>query len=373
MNFKIKFILVISSLMFLYCNVFSINEDYGISKYYQPNGLTFNGWHFCDEWGHFYVTMDNYLFYYNDKDKFYYYFTMDKNGDLVKTSFKVTIDNPQKGSLKNNIFGSYEWKNKISRLRGWYETKSLSKNFSKIQTTPSTVNLQIILVEFQDVKHRDSAAYSAQNFTDLLLSSNTYNTYSPDGEVVYGSMKDYYNDMSQGNFTLTGGISNQINNGIPVWITLDQNKSYYNAECYYLYNDTKRLAKSQQNIDLVENVNNFVCIIYAGNMYDSHGLIPRAFNNTCYYMSERFKFPPTGTPRNSEVSDAPFSHMGVHCHEFGHLLGLSDQYDHIYRFGTWGLMANGGNKGYGYEEGNRIDNYKRGQNPAPITPVEKYR
>lgn len=79
-------------------------------------------------------------------------------------------------------------------------------------------------------------------------------------------------------------------------------------------------------------------------------------------MSERFKYLPDGM-HDAELNDATFSHIGVHCHEFGHILGLHDHYEDLrYYYNKWGLMADGGNKGS-----------VRGNNPAPIEPQLRYR
>ena len=66
-------------------------------------------------------------------------------------------------------------------------------------------------------------------------------------------------------------------------------------------------------------------------------------------MSEKLSSP-TGAEHNSDK----FSHIGVHCHEFGHVLRMADYYgDTTYL--QWGLMANGGHKGWGAY-------------PAPLSP-----
>ena len=40
-------------------------------------------------------------------------------------------------------------------------------------------------------------------------------------------------------------------------------------------------------------------------------------------MSERWADPIPENPRNAERNYANFAHIGVHCHEFGHALGLA--------------------------------------------------
>jgi len=92
----------------------------------------------------------------------------------------------------------------------------------------SSVTLKILLVEFADVKHRTSPSpYKASDFANVLVSSGVYvspDKYSPDGEAVYGSLNDYFNQMSNGNLNVTGFVINQVANDIPVWISLSQNK-----------------------------------------------------------------------------------------------------------------------------------------------------
>ena len=79
-------------------------------------------------------------------------------------------------------------------------------------------------------------------------------------------------------------------------------------------------------------------------------------------MSERYaSLHPT--PRNRESNSANFSHIGVHCHEFGHVLGFGDKYEkknlRVGRgYRQWGVMADGGNKAVEI----------RGDNPTPLSP-----
>ncbi|MFQ6094401.1 MAG: hypothetical protein ACE5OR_17300, partial [bacterium] len=56
-------------------------------------------------------------------------------------------------------------------------------------------------------------------------------------------------------------------------------------------------------------------------------------------------------------------HIGLHCHEFAHLLGLGDLYRSIYPVYHWALM------GYGCDNGPE----ERGSCPAPICPENRYR
>jgi len=104
-----------------------------------------------------------------------------------------------------------------------------------------------------------------------------------------------------------------------------------------------------------------LCILYAGNWNVQgygNGLWPHAVGNH-YFMSETQNY----------GAGEYFCHIGVHCHEIGHLLGLHDKYDYDGEPGFWDLM------GYGFkpplpgdpEVGNQI----LGACPAHINAISK--
>jgi hypothetical protein len=84
----------------------------------------------------------------------------------------------------------------------------------------AAITLKILLVEFTDVHHRTSpSAYTKADFENLLGSNGVYvspNMYSPDGEEVYGSLRDYFSKMSSGNVTVSASVVNNVVKGIPV-------------------------------------------------------------------------------------------------------------------------------------------------------------
>ncbi len=105
----------------------------------------------------------------------------------------------------------------------WYTDPNDLPNVGILKNT--TYTLKILLIEFSDVFHDNK--YTIENWNDLFFSKNKYATptmLSPDGEAVYGSMRDYYSIMSNGNFDITGYILNKDNNndGKPDWIALSK-------------------------------------------------------------------------------------------------------------------------------------------------------
>ena len=79
------------------------------------------------------------------------------------------------------------------------------------------------------------------------------------------------------------------------------------------------------------------------------GALNPHYDKNIYVMSEKVSLP-AGEEHNSDK----FSHIGTHCHEFGHVLGLGDYYGDL-NYYHWGLMARGGHKGFG-------------AHPAPLSP-----
>jgi len=220
----------------------------------------------------------------------------------------------------------------------------------------SIVTLKILLVEFNDVRHRTSpSAYTVTDFENLLVSSGTYVTptsYSPDGDAVYGSLRDYYEKMSNGNLTITGYVVNNVQGNIPVWVTLGHDKSYYHSFGYAnspIFTDVMDSAIAQ---GLGVSWSDNVAIIYAGTTYYLFkGLNPMA-SGSLYIMGERHADP--GDPPGVEVATARFSRIGVHCHEFGHILGIP------HSTGSRADIMDAGRRNGG------------GAAPAPLNPIARW-
>ena len=260
----------------------------------------------------------------------------------------------------------------------------LSINYSQLISSkelPSVITLKVLLVEFKDVKHRNPEypsslslpAYSYNDFNNMLFSENQYcspNMYSPDGEKVFGSLNDYYRIMSDDNLSIKGSVlNNDLDyDNIPDWITLDSSKTFYDKNRdSIIRNETKKKALGI-GLDISTSSNVFLVIIYAGHTYrgNGHTLNPRAFiDDHEYIMGERFA---PCLPYDEERDDSTihpisnFAHIGIHAHEFGHLLGLRDHEGPEDNY-NWDLMSRGVFNGPN----------KAGACPAPINPYDRSR
>jgi|GEM_PF-2104699 M6 family metalloprotease-like protein len=227
-----------------------------------------------------------------------------------------------------------------------------------VQLNNTTWTLKILLVEFTDVQHNTSPAYTFTNFNNLFFSTGIYvspNMYSPDGQQVFGSMKDYLYKMSDGEFNISGFVVNhdQNSDGNPDWLILPHSKVEYDSYTFPFTSDAIAAANTA-GLDISTNSTTKLAIIYAGHTYRAGALNPRISNINTYIMGEKFA---PGSPYNTERPDAKFSHIGINTHEFSHLLGLDD----LYGNGRWDLMNGGEYIGPAYS----------GECPAPMNPKSR--
>ncbi len=161
-------------------------------------------------------------------------------------------------------------------------------------------------------------------------------------------MRDYFSLMSDGEFDLDGYIINPDNNhdNVPEWIMLPNTKEYYASHYYPIFINAVMQVANAAGFDISTNSTTKLAIIYAGHTYRGkspdeqlsyNGLNPRAFGNT-YLMGERFA---PYSPYVQERPDAIFCGIGIHAHEFGHLLGWPDLYIGKWSNGEWDLMGSG--------------------------------
>lgn len=221
----------------------------------------------------------------------------------------------------------------------------------------ASITLKILLVEFTDVHHRTSpSAYTKADFENLLGSSGVYvspNMYSPDGEEVYGSLRDYYSKMSSGNVTVTATVVNNLIKGVPVWISLPNTKGYYHSFQYWntpFFTDAIAAAVAA-GLDVSTSSTVKLVIVYAGNTYFLlRGLNPQAIGDM-YNMGER-----QDNPANQENPGDKFSRIGIHCHEFAQVLGIGHA---------------SGSRADLMQAGTRNGPNHRGAAPAPINPAQR--
>ncbi|MDZ7275129.1 MAG: hypothetical protein ONB50_15730 [candidate division KSB1 bacterium] len=237
---------------------------------------------------------------------------------------------------------------------------------------PATISVGVILVEFTDRLHFTRTpdlpnGYLKLHFENMLFSDDFYYTTpnsvtSPDGEDVYGSVKDWYQENSHGLIQITGQVVNPANGrGVLTWLNLGSSATYLNNTYLMITTAIAQAVSNNWNCNY-----NIICVIASQDLNGQsentwHGSanfggpsdyrIPSTalpsgsplfnYNNFmgCYNTFERARGVSTGTPT--------FRHVGVHVHEIFHTLGLvflgnwSDQtgvnFTH-YATGDWSTM-----------------------------------
>lgn len=235
-----------------------------------------------------------------------------------------------------------------------------------------TDNILVIRMEYSDYKHSQIqpnespmyyADYSDKHYIDMLFGTDGYT--GPHGEK-FVSMKQFYEAQSGGSYSVEGAVT--------PWYTAKENAAYYGANSKTSHNiHAKDLIKEaldavakDPSIDLskFDQVNratgelkpdgilDHVIVIHAGvgeeagggqlgtNAIWSHR---SALGANDYQITDSNGRVWMANDYTTEPEDGA---AGVFCHEYGHDLGLPDEYDTIYSgpgeaIGYWSIMSSG--------------------------------
>jgi len=343
---------------------FPINAAYhdtGMRTWNQPDGTKFQARTWGDEFYHWMETKNGYRIVRGD-DQWFYYATLGKEGQYVASQYRVGIDAPPAESYK--LERSTAWKAQRDSLVAAFESGIVQtkqeydvKQKAALAGNPVSYTLNIVLVEFTDTTHYEDPdpesphynGYLKAMFDSMFFSQEHFwedfdSELHPEGDSLFGSFRDYWTEQSFGllQFSVNSGVVNPINpDGTPQWYQLDSTYSYYRN--LGLYNSIDAIV-SELDLDTLQGK---VGIIYAGESdwiklngrYP--GLWPHAHWNGKYYIAGE-------QSRDKKVYGGDdllrFGHIGLHCHEFGHLLGFPDV-DTLVSPYHWSLMAAGGSNG----------------------------
>jgi immune inhibitor A len=254
---------------------------------------------------------------------------------------------------------------------------------SNPDSNPKKVNVLVLLAEFQDYKHSNIQPeetdmyykdYSHQHYQNMIFGDNGYT--GPDGKN-YISMKQYYKEQSGGSLEVEGAVAG--------WYTLPQTAAWYGAE-YGSSNDIRPKsavahvlaeAAKDPNLNLADfdkedlfdldgdgdlnepdGIIDYLMVLHAGvgqeagggslgsdaiwsHSWDLGGVatIPGTSTDVPYWGGKLGAFQYTIEPEDGAT--------GVFAHEFGHNLGLPDEYDINYTstagepISMWSLMSSG--------------------------------
>jgi hypothetical protein len=274
------FVMLVLSSLTLTTQAWATRFDTGWKEFRQPNGVIFIGRMWGDEYDYTFQTKDGYPFDKNFNNGYYYFAHSERDGIYQLSNLRVGIDAPI--NIPKNLSAHVTLRSRLGKQG--LDPSGLNK------AAVATWTLKVIMVEFQDIRGNANANWSRGDFSNMLFSSNYYKSpsvQSPSSEDVYGSLRDYYDAMSNGNMIITGQILNGPLPGgdKPNWIRLSQNKSYYrNNSVYFLYTEAIDSANAR-GYNTTTNSTTKLVILYAGNFYLA-SLTPQNLGDS-YIMFER--------------------------------------------------------------------------------------
>jgi M6 family metalloprotease-like protein len=174
-------------------------------------------------------------------------------------------------------------------------------------------HLAVIMMDFPDVKHNDKV--STKNWEESLFSRDTYNKQSVTGQKVYGSMNDFYHEISYGTFRVEGKAFEPV--------VVSKKRLDYNATTG---NKTALLTEAMDKLlerDGKEALSKFdgIYFMYAGGrVQTTRGALYWPHRASVSHGGKRWPYfiCPEGGTNMANISTI--------THEFGHMLGLPDLY-----------------------------------------------
>jgi immune inhibitor A len=255
-----------------------------------------------------------------------------KPGDVVTVKLvrdgkeqevKVTLQGDQSGGGGRPGGGGF------GGLSGWNDTlPSVWKR--------KDYKLAIIGIEYPDQKHNEKIG--DKDWEASMFSVGKYTEKSATGQTVYGSLADYYKEISYGELKVEGKFAG--------WVEVGKKRMEYSTgsgtstrEKSSLLTEAmdKLLAKDKDALKDMDGV----FFLYAG------GSIPSVTRGSLYW-------PHRASVRHNNKSWPYFivqeggdrmTNISVFCHEFGHMLGLPDLYSRpevpgMEGVGQWCAMSN---------------------------------
>ncbi|MGB7606182.1 MAG: immune inhibitor A domain-containing protein [Lutisporaceae bacterium] len=258
-----------------------------------------------------------------------------------------------------------------------FDNKTEDKN-------PKTVNVLVLLAEYADYAHNSITSdetdmyydsFEIGHYEDMLFGDNGF--VGPNGQNMI-SMKQYYQEQSGGSLIVEGTVAG--------WYTLPRDAAYYGANSLSTGNDLRprnavahalQLAAQDPSINLADydkedlfdldgdgdynepdGIIDYLMVVHAGLGEDEGGgaLGEDAIWSHSWDLGGVYAIPGT----TAEVGywggalgayaytiEAENGAPGVFVHEFGHNLGLPDEYDTQYTSASgepisfWSIMSSG--------------------------------
>lgn len=315
---------------------------------HQTDGTAFTARQWGDEDSHGWETEDGHTIVFDEVLNSWTYALPGKEGGLVSSSMVVGRDSPPVGAAKHI---------RAVNQDGFYPSMRLARETAaKVVPPTGTANIPVILVNFSDT----TTTYTSGNFNTLLFGAGNY------------SMKDYYEEVSYGAFSVSAGAG-----GLVGWYNASNTHNYYGQN--YLGSDRWpgtlvreaaaaadaagfNFAPYDQDGDCYVDALN---VVHQGSGEEASGVSTDIWSHRWSLNSAFFYGRSSGGEYTTndacianpslkiKVNDyviqpeklwGDITTVGVFVHEYGHALGLPDLYDtdgSSQGIGNWSLMAGG--------------------------------
>ncbi len=322
-----RFLLIFTTLYSLFSAVYGVPAKPGLINLAQPDGTSFQAQQFGDEHFARVETADGYTVLRN-KDGWWCYASLDSGGFLAPSMNIIGKSSPQ---IKKHLAPKRDLilQKKVEKSRA----RKTLKKAAQIATSGET-SAVVILIGFTDQNGTTPAA----DYFQLLFSTPT------------GSMRNYYEEVSYNNFTVTGTVAGNQ------WYTADFTRAYYGADDGTDIDGAgdvlglvdEALSAADSGIDFAQYDKNndgyvdHLIIVHSGYGQEASGDPNDIWSHKSSLDTEK-------TVDGKKISDytmlSEFSPMGTFAHEFFHDIGAPDLYDYDYDgepVGKWCLMSGGG-------------------------------
>lgn len=346
-----KFLLSIAFALMGIASGFAAKAHTGLTTITQSDGSQLTIRLHGDEHFSWYSTADDVLLVQVGNN--YYVAQVEEDGTLKATP-QLAHNASERGTVEEQVINNQNKEKFLNLLNA--EPQALAKPIGTVTPAyfPHTGSPKalVILVEFQDVKFKTSDPVAT--FTHYLKGAEgeaapeANNAYVTKGMVNYGSVSQYFNDMSQGKFTPQFDIVGPV--------TVRKNSAYYGSNTGGTdANFKEMIAEACKNVSTNVNFADYdqdndgyidlVYIIYAGYSESFGGnsadcLWPKSgsatFNEPGTNISlelngkmiSRYGINNelNGTPKNWIDGKPLLNGIGLFCHEFSHTMGLPDLY-----------------------------------------------
>jgi M6 family metalloprotease-like protein len=180
-----------------------------------------------------------------------------------------------------------------------------------------TYNLAIIGIEYPDVKH--NARITDRDWEDAMFSIGTYTGKSATGQTVYGSMNDYYKELSSGTFKVEGKFVG--------WYEVSKKRSEYSSGSGTSAGEKRALLTEALDV-FTKKVGKDELKQYDGVFFLYAGARVQTTRGGLYWPHRAtVEYGGRGIPYFIvQEGGSTMNDISVFCHEFGHMLGLPDLY-----------------------------------------------